>query len=454
MKYFGTDGIRDRVTGPLLDQKFVYRLGRAVGRWMRRSPTSASYHVAIGRDTRSSGGYLFLSLARGLDTEGIRIFDAGVCPTPAVATTVRDLNLNMGIVITASHNPATDNGIKLFGPGGFKLREQQEEEIEAILDEIPEAGGEDFDFTPAVRYYEARRHYLDHYESILPEGALMGIRIVLDCSNGATYRTSGELLSRLGAQVIPFGCEPTGENINADVGSENPGVISKATVELDAQLGISHDGDGDRVILCDHNGRVIDGDAVLAILGKGWAMRDELPGKAVVATIMSNLGLDKCLADVGVRLERVGVGDRQVFYRMQEGGYVLGGESSGHFIAMNYLPTGDGLLAALLVLREMVDSQRPLADLASIFKPFPQLKKNLYVKQKLSLGEQTALQAALDSLTQRLGQRGRILLRYSGTEPKIRLLAEAEDPDLSSSTMKELESLVHMHLPVTQSPPL
>jgi phosphoglucosamine mutase len=323
-----------------------------------------------------------------------------------------------------------------------------------LLDAIPEADEENFEHTPSVRYYEARRHYLDHYEDILPDSSLMGLRIILDCSNGATYRTSGELLTRFGAQVIPFGCDPTGDNINSGVGSENPKVICKATVELDAHLGISHDGDGDRVILCDHRGQVIDGDAVLAILGAGWARRNELPGMAVVATIMSNLGLDKCLADAGVRLERVGVGDRQVFYAMQKGGYVLGGESSGHFIAMNHLPTGDGLLAALLVLKEMITSERSLAELASIFRPFPQLKKNLWVKQKFPLEQQTDLQTALASLSQRLGQRGRILLRYSGTEPKIRLLAEAEDPDLSAQTMEELESLVHEHLPVTQSTPL
>lgn len=454
MKYFGTDGIRDRVTGPLLDPKFVYRLGRAVGQWMRQEPADSSYHIAIGRDTRASGGYLFLAMGRGLDHEGIRIFDAGVCPTPAVATTVRDLGLQMGVVITASHNPATDNGIKLFGPGGFKLSEEQEREIEAVLDTIPEPRDWEAGPTPAVRYYEARRHYLDHYTGLLPDHGLMGIRIVLDCSNGATYRTSGELLTRYGAQVIALGCEPDGDNINAGVGSENPDVICRATLTHNAHLGIAHDGDGDRVILCDHRGKVIDGDAVLAILGRGWADRGELPGMAVVATIMSNLGLDKCLGQAGVRLQRVGVGDRQVFYAMQAGGIILGGESSGHFIAMNHLPTGDGLLAALLVLRELIAADRTLAELAAAFQPFPQIKKNLTVKQKLPLGQQAGLQAALTSLENRLGRRGRILLRYSGTEPKIRLLAEAEDAGLAEQTFAELQSLVHTHLPISQSPPL
>lgn len=447
MKYFGTDGIRDRVTGPLLDPVFVYRLGRAVGQWISREPAAANRHVAIGRDTRSSAGILFLALSRGLHREGIRIFDAGVCPTPAVAKAVNSLDLDLGIVITASHNPASDNGIKLFGPGGFKLRESQEAEIESLVDEVPEETGDE-SVTPPVRYYEARRHYLRDYELILPEKALMGFRIVLDCANGATCRTSGEMLARMGAQLITRGSNPDGHNINENVGSEHPEVMCQAVMDNKADLGMAHDGDGDRVILCDHQGRVIDGDAVLAILGTGWARRDELPKQTVVATIMSNMGLDKCLADRGVRLDRVDVGDRQVFYRMRENGYALGGESSGHFIAMQHLPTGDGLLAAILVMKEMLATGKSLAELASIYQPFPQGRKNIPVRAKPDLAELEDLQSALGDMNNRLGDRGRILLRYSGTEPKIRLLAEAEDEELAKSTLAELESLVHEHLPV------
>jgi phosphoglucosamine mutase len=447
MKYFGTDGIRDRVTGPLMQQGFVFKLGQAIGLWLKRQPSPAAFHVVIGRDTRASAGYLFLSLARGLDHEGVRIFDGGVCPTPAVAGAVRMLGLDMGIVITASHNPATDNGIKLFGAGGQKLRVEQEVEIEAILDSLPDSD-EDHDQTPPVRYYEARRHYLDSYEDILPQNALMGMRIVLDCSNGATFRTSGDLLERLGAQVIPFGCEPDGDNINSNVGSEHPELISREVVDHQANLGIAHDGDGDRVILCDHNGQVVDGDAVMAILGAGWAARGRLPGMTVVATVMSNLGLDKCLAGAGVSVLRTDVGDRQVFYAMRDGGYTLGGESSGHFIAMDYLPTGDGLLAALLVLNEMVRSGRSLEQLASIFTAFPQIKKNLVVRSKPALEGLPGLQADLAKMEQELGKRGRILLRYSGTEPKIRLLAEAEDEALARETFNRLETIVQAHLPL------
>ncbi|MGC9450909.1 MAG: phosphoglucosamine mutase [Oceanipulchritudo sp.] len=447
MKYFGTDGIRDRVTGPLMQPKFVFRLGRAAGKWLRQRPAVSSRHVVIGRDTRASAGYLFLSLARGLHEEGIRIFDGGVCPTPAVAGAVRLLGLDMGIVITASHNPASDNGIKFFGPGGYKLRAGEEEEIEAILDELPDRE-EDNAHTPPVRYYETRRHYLEAYEHVLPENALMGLRIVLDCSNGATFRTSGELLTRLGAQVLSYGCEPDGDNINANVGSEHPEVIRRQVVEQQADLGIAHDGDGDRVILCDHMGRVVDGDAVLALLGAGWAKRGRLPGMTVVATVMSNLGLDRCLAESGVKVHRTGVGDRQVFYAMREGGFTLGGEPSGHFIAMEYLPTGDGLLAALLVLNEMVRGGRSLQDLSSVYRAFPQIRKNLVVRDKPSLARLPGLQAELAGMEKDLGNRGRILLRYSGTEPKVRLLAEAEDEQLAGETFQSLEEIVRRHLPL------
>ena len=446
MKYFGTDGIRDRVDGPLLKEEFVYRLGRAIGRWLNKGPADAARHVVIGRDTRASGASISLCLARGLDREGVRIFDGGICPTPAVAVAVRLLDLDAGIVITASHNPSTDNGIKVFGPGGCKLTDQDEAELEAFISGVPD---EPMPVeTPPMRAFDARRHYLDVHASILPQNALVGMRIVLDCANGATHRTSPELLEQLGAHLVLIGCEPDGDNINEDLGSEHPEVMARSVLEHGAQLGIAHDGDGDRVILCDHRGTILDGDAVLAVLASGWAGRGLLEGNAIVATIMSNLGLDSCLRASGVQVERVGVGDRQVFYKLKESGLILGGESSGHFISMNHLPTGDGLLAALLVLREMVTTGRSLADLARLFRPFPQLKQNLVVEEKPVLEDLPELQAGLKLLEASLEGKGRILLRYSGTEPKIRLLAEAEDEALAQQTMDKLESLVRQHLTV------
>ncbi len=447
MKYFGTDGIRDRVDGPLLEQVFVYRLGRAVGKWLNQRTSSGVPHVVIGRDTRASGNDLLLAIARGLDREGIRIFDAGVCPTPATAVAIRMLDLNGGIVITASHNPATDNGIKVFGPGGCKLTDAEQAAIEAILETMPQ---EQVPYAaPPVRAFDACRHYLDAYANILPNNALVGMRIVLDCANGATYQSSPEMLERLGAHLVLLGCEPDGENINQQLGSEFPEVMAETVLATGAQLGISHDGDGDRIILCDHHGNILDGDAILAILATGWAGRGQLTKNTVVATIMSNLGLDRCLNKAGIKVERVGVGDRQVYFRMDEEGLNLGGESSGHFIATDHLPTGDGLLAALLVLMEMKLSGRSLADLASQFKPFPQVLLNLPVSDKPDLDSLPELQAELKSIQESLADKGRINVRYSGTEPKIRLLAEAEDPQLTQKTVEQLEAAARRHLPVT-----
>ncbi|NBD36943.1 MAG: phosphoglucosamine mutase [Verrucomicrobia bacterium] len=449
MNVFGTDGIRDRIDGPALEPRRVYQLGRAVGRWLTRTPANASRHVLIGRDTRASASKIFLPLSKGLHAEGIRIFDGGVCPTPAVANSVLGLDLDLGIVLTASHNPATDNGIKLFGPRGCKLREAQEREIEAEMEALAEEKSlPDNATSPPVMHYDARRHYRESWQKILPEKALLGFRIVLDCANGATCRTSGEILERLGAQVLSYSDQPNGENINAGVGSEYPDLICRETVQNKADLGIAHDGDGDRLILCDRNGKLVDGDAVLAILARGWADQGRLSNNKAVATIMSNLGLDHCLRDKGVDLIRTGVGDRNVYYAMRENAAVLGGESSGHFIALPFLPTGDGLLAALLVLEECIRSGKTLDELASVFQPFPQEKQNLPVRAKPDLDGLSGLSESLVQLEGALGEQGRVLLRYSGTEPKIRLLAEAEDPNLARETLQRLHQLVAEHLPL------
>ncbi len=447
MEYFGTDGIRDGVNGPLLQEDFVFQLGKAVAQWIQKQSTGKTQHVIIGRDTRASGEQLMIALAKGLHTEGIRVFNAGICPTPAVAAAIRMLGLDMGFVITASHNPATDNGIKLFGPGGCKLSIDDEVQIEANLMQLASeksAGA----VVPPMRSFEARRHYLNAFQDLLPANALMGKKVAIDCANGSTFRTTPDLIRKLGAQVFLCGTEPDGSNINAWVGSEFPDVIRGCVLNNEADLGIAHDGDGDRVLLCDSKGTVLDGDAVLAILGTGMAQRGELVTNTVVATIMSNLGLDRCLKEAGVNLERVGVGDRQVYFRMKEKGHVLGGESSGHFIAMKHLPTGDGMLAALLVLNEMILSGKPLDELAAAYRPFPQCKKNIPVKTQPPLEEINELQQALQELEQSIPQGGRILLRYSGTQPMIRLLSEAADQQIAEQVLARLEEIVIRHLPV------
>ena len=302
---------------------------------------------------------------------------------------------------------------------------------------------------PPIRSFDARWHYLETFRKVLPTNALMGMKIAVDCANGSTFRTTPDLLRRLGAQVMMCGTEPDGSNINAWVGSEFPDVVRGMMLNNEADLGIAHDGDGDRVLLCDSKGTILDGDAVLAILGTGMARRGELAHNTVVATVMSNLGLDHCLKTEGVVVERVGVGDRQVYFRMKEKGYVLGGESSGHFIAMEHLPTGDGMLAALLVLNEVILADRPLHELAAVYKPFPQLKKNLRVREKPDFDSIDGLQDELTELEQSITGSGRILLRYSGTESIIRLLSEAQEEESSRQTLERLEAIVGRHLPVT-----
>lgn len=447
MKVFGTDGLRDSIDGPLLQPVFLQRFTRAVANWAKsRQPNKQGrLHAIIGRDTRQSGQSLFLQISNVLADEQIGVFDAGVCPTPAVAMAVRDLDLELGIAITASHNPATDNGIKLFGPGGAKLSDAAELDIESRFP--PEGSLQVLPNAPA-RQYDARRHYLQAYKGILPHGSLMGMKIVVDASNGATYQTTAEHLSELGAAVERLSHHPDGQNINLECGSEHPQRLQKAVCASGADLGIAHDGDGDRLVLCDASGQLLDGDTILAILATQWAKAGLLPNRGIVSTIMSNCGLDTALANEGIRLHRAGVGDRQVFFKMRELGLALGGESSGHIISTHHLPTGDGLLAALLVLRCMIDSGKPLADLASIYTPFPQLLRNLKVSDKPDLEDIPHLQNGLRSLSGDLGQRGRVLLRYSGTEPKIRLLVEADSTDLANRTMQDLHALVHQTLPV------
>lgn len=449
MNVFGTDGLRDAVDGPLLQPAFVRRFGRAVARWaIRRHPAGESrLHAIIGRDTRYSGEAIFQHLAGGLSEEGIGILDAGICPTPAVATAVRDLDLDLGLVITASHNPAGDNGIKIFGSAGAKLSEASESDIEGELASISESG-----VLPGgvpVRQYEARRHYLKSLGSLLPPGALMGMGIVVDASNGATFQTTAECLLSAGASVTRLHHDPDGHNINAACGSEFPQSLQQAVVTSGAALGIAHDGDGDRVILCDARGQLVSGDAILALLAIHMAEKGWLDRRGLVATVMSNLALEATLSPHSIHVHRAGVGDRQVFFKMRELGIQLGGESSGHIISMRHLPTGDGLLAALLVLQAMTHKGRSLSELAAVYKPFPQQVLNLAVSAKPELNSLPGLQSDLSALEADLRPRGRLLLRYSGTEQKIRLLVEGDDETLARSAMDRLKTIVTSHLPVS-----
>lgn len=448
MKYFGTDGIRDRVDGPLLDEGFVWRVGVGLGRWLKqRHQKGASPHVVIGRDTRSSGGRILYVLAEGLATEGIRVFDGGIVPTPAIALAVSDLDLDLGIVITASHNPASDNGIKLFAPGGVKLSLADEASIEAQVDGVaPRRSGSIV--PPHVMLYDARRHYMERIRRGCTPNLLIGKRILLDTANGATSFTSTEILAELGAQLIFRGNDPSGHNINDRVGSEYVDLMAPRVRELPVDIGIAHDGDGDRVIFVDENGKVVDGDALMAVIACHWLKEGRLRNKTLVTTVMSNAGLVSAIRKAGGEVVRADVGDRNVYFTMVDGDYNFGGESSGHFILRDQLETGDGLLAALEVLRIMVDTGKPLCELAGVYSPAPQAKVNIKVSSKPSLESLPALQAELTEFNAALGGDARCLLRYSGTESQIRLLVESPDRSEADKGLQALTEIVRRHLPV------
>lgn len=447
--YFGTDGIRDAVAGPLLSESFVRRVGAAIGRLLAERHGPKPLHVIIGRDTRESGARIALWLTEGLVSRGVHVFDAGVVPTAAVALSVRDLDIDRGIVVTASHNPASDNGIKLFGPGGCKLRESEEREIEEMIDRTPEVVVEAQ--APAAYAYDARRHFKNFARSLLHENSLVGLTLAVDSGHGATTATTADVLEDLGARVIRIGCAPNGTNINQNCGSEHPESLAAAVREYGAEAGFAHDGDGDRVVVVDEEGEIIDGDQVLGVIALRWQRMGRLDGNTVVATVMSNQGLEAALARIGVQMDRVPVGDRNVLHRMLETGAVFGGESSGHIICRPHLPTGDGLLAALEVLSVLLAARKPLSELRREVPLFPQKLLNLPVTEKPALDTLPEFDAVLAEIRRELGTSGRILVRYSGTEPKVRLLAEAETPAQVDSVLEKLRAAAARHLPLRES---
>lgn len=448
MKYFGTDGIRDRVEGPLLQELFVRRLGVALGRWLKAHHSHpASPHAIIGRDTRFSGTRLFYLLAEGLHSEGIRIFDGGMVPTPAIALAVAELDLDLGIAVTASHNPASDNGIKLIGPGGRKLTEVEENELETFIDGVEDTLGSSL-VPPPVMLYDARRHYLERIRKEVTPNLLIGKRIALDTAHGPTAFTSAEIFAELGAQLVCRGNDPDGHNINAEVGSEYVHMLAARFDELPVDLAVAHDGDGDRVIFIDEAGKVVDGDALMAVIASHWLLKGRLRDKTLVATIVSNAGLDVAMRRMGGQLVRSGVGDRNVYLAMEKGGFNLGGESSGHFILKDFLPTGDGLVAALEVFGIMAETGKSLNELTAVYEPSPQAKVNLRVSSQPPLENFPDLYEAIAELEASLGEGGRILLRYSGTEARVRLIVEAAEKKLADRSLEQLTALVRRHLPV------
>lgn len=435
-RYFGTDGVRGPFGGPVINPGFVARLGLAVARW-----AGGSGKVMIGRDTRVSGPALADAIAAGLTAGGMAPVSLGVLPTPALARAVRTGGAVLGVMVTASHNPAGDNGIKFFATGGIKLSDEDEAAIEALLsDEAPVIAGT----VPP----EAAGDYVDAMSGLLPAGSLTGWRIVLDTAHGATCATSPAVLRALGAEVIGIGAEPDGARINAGVGSEHPEALAARVVAEGARLGVAHDGDGDRCVLCDELGGILDGDELLTILSTHALEHGRLAADTLVVTQQSNLGVDAAVRAAGGRVLRTQIGDRYVSMCMFEVGALLGGESSGHIICADLSPVGDGLVAALRVIEVMLATGKPLSELRRRLKKFPQETRNLRVRDKRPLGELPALTAEIAALEAEFGDNGRVLVRFSGTEPKLRLLVEGSSAEVVASGLQRLEDAARRNLEV------
>lgn len=455
-EFFGTDGIRGLYGGPVINEAFAARLGAAAAVWLKgsaaRAPAgidrraSSRRKVFIGRDTRYSGPALESAVAAGLSAGGAEPYSLGVLPTPAVARAVRTGGAALGVVITASHNPATDNGIKFFATNGAKHTDEEELAIERLL----------ADTRPADRYPpvalpagpDAVSDYIATVSSLMLPFSLSGWRIVLDTANGATCTTSPVVLRALGAEVIGLGDSPDGRNINAGVGSEHPGPMAARTRASGARLGIAHDGDGDRCVLCDENGGVLDGDEILTLLATHALARGTLAKRMLVVTQQSNLGVDAAVTAAGGRVVRTAIGDRYVGERMLAEGAMLGGESSGHVICGEISRNGDGLVAALRVMEVMRATGRPLSELRKALRKFPQRAAALTIRVKKPLESLPALSGAVAALEQELGAAGRVLVRYSGTEPKLRLLVEGPTDAVADAGLARLESVARSDLEV------
>ena len=424
---FGTDGIRGTANRHPVTPETAFRLGRAAGHLLRGA--SPRPRFVIGRDTRLSGPMLESALVAGLNSTGADALLAGVIPTPAVAYLVTELGADGGVVISASHNPAPDNGLKLFGGDGYKLPDETEERLEQLIltPEIDAIRPEGAGIGSVSAIPDACERYGRIAKASVPGMSLHGLRIAVDCANGASFRTTPAVLRELGANLAPFHADPDGMNINKDCGSTHPEEVARLVKETGAQLGLSHDGDADRLVLCDELGEIVDGDEILAITALDALRRGTLAGKTLVATVMSNFGLDDCLAAEGGRVLRTAVGDRYVVEAMREGNFSIGGEQSGHLIFRDHGTTGDGLLAALQVLRVITESGKPLSELRRVLKKYPQAQRNLRVREKPPLDSLPGVTHLVTATEAALAGKGRVLLRYSGTEPKVRLLIEGPD---------------------------
>jgi len=429
-RLFGTDGIRGVANAHPMTGEMMLQLGRALAYLIKQGPHR--HRVVIGKDTRLSGYMLETALASGICSMGVDVLICGPLPTPAISNLTVSMRADAGAVISASHNPYQDNGIKFFSRDGFKLPDEIEMKIEELIanDELHHLRPTATSIGKAFRIEDAGGRYVVYAKNTFPKDlTLEGLTIVVDCGHGAAYRVAPAVLQELGAKVITIGASPDGKNINKGFGALHPETMCKAVLKTGAHLGVALDGDADRVIVADEKGRVVDGDAVMAICGLDLLRRRALPKRTVVATVMSNLGLDQCIAKAGGRVVRTRVGDRYVVEEMRKNGYSFGGEHSGHLIFLENATTGDGTVAALALLSVMVQSGRPISELARCMEVYPQAQLNLAVRSKPELGSLPAVMRAIQDVEKKLGKDGRVLVRYSGTEPKVRVLVEGPDKE-------------------------
>ncbi|MEM6535833.1 MAG: phosphoglucosamine mutase [Pseudomonadota bacterium] len=441
-KYFGTDGIRGKANTPPMTPEIAMRLGMAAGKYFRT--TSPRRHsVVIGKDTRLSGYMIEPALVAGFTSVGMDVTLFGPLPTPGVAMMTRSLRADLGVMISASHNAYEDNGIKLFGPDGYKLSDEIELEIESRMDRaLDDKLASSAELGRTKRVDDAQSRYIEIVKASFPRGMrLSGLRICIDCANGAAYKVAPKALYELGAEVYPVGVSPNGFNINDEVGSTDTRALKEAVKTYRADIGIALDGDADRCIIVDETGNEVDGDQLIGLIAGHWKAKKVLSKPGVVTTVMSNLGLENHLKSIGLKLERTKVGDRYVVERMREAGFNLGGEQSGHIVMSDYSTTGDGLMAALQILAVMVERNKPLSDIAHVFDRVPQKLVNVRYGAGDPLDTDSVKKAITDAET-RLAKAGRLVIRKSGTEPLIRVMAEAEDGDLMDAVIEDVAEAV------------
>lgn len=440
-RYFGTDGIRGRANRFPMTPEVAMRVGMAVGMSFQRG--SHRHRVVLGKDTRLSGYMIENAMVAGFCAAGMDVFLLGPIPTPGVAMLVRSLRADIGVMISASHNPFFDNGIKLFGPDGYKLSDEIEARIEKLLDrDVDIALADAEQLGRAKRVDGVHDRYIEFAKRTLPRSmSLSGLRIVVDCANGAGYKVAPAALWELGAEVIAINDEPNGFNINEDCGSTHPLGLSKKVHEVRADIGIALDGDADRVVIVDETGTAVDGDQLMALIAESWHQNGRLAGGGVVATVMSNLGLERFLGDKGLSLHRTKVGDRYVVEHMRAHGFNVGGEQSGHVVLSDFSTTGDGLVSALQVLACIKRADRPVSEVCRKFEPVPQVLKNVRYGEGAPL-ESKMVKSAIEEARARLGQTGRLVIRPSGTEPLIRVMAEADDKVLVEQVVDDIVGVI------------